>query len=92
MSHQSTSLKYDGSQGSIAVFALEPQRRGYFEKPRNLELKAYADASSRGRLQSRVLITSKKLPIGWYSDRNSKLEEWCMAVARLCRKEAGYGG
>jgi len=59
LSHQSISLKYDGSQGRIAVFALEPQRRDYLEKPRNLELKAYVDASSRGRPQSRVLSTSE---------------------------------
>jgi len=49
LSHQSTSLKYDDSQGGIALCALEPQRRDYLEKPGNLELKAYADASCRGR-------------------------------------------
>jgi len=59
LSHQSISLKYDGSQGRIALCALEPQRMDCLEKPRNLELKAYADASSRGRPQSRVLSTSE---------------------------------
>jgi len=49
------------AKGGIVVFALEPQQRDYLEK---LELEAYADAPSRGRSQSRVLITLGKLPIG----------------------------